>query len=115
MYEFETREALVRHLEAGEGLADVVVQGLDLREDPELLDTARERVRAWLQEHTVAERWAREWLRVLELPLEEIVTVLTDPGERSRDLRQTSPFAGVLDPRTRWEAWRAVGERFESS
>lgn len=37
MDEFETREALLQHLEAGRGLADVVVQGLDLRGDAALL------------------------------------------------------------------------------
>ena len=84
-----------------------------LREDPLLLEAARERVRGWLRDHSVTARWAEEWLEVLDRPLDEVVAVITDPGERARQLRQTSPFAGVLDPKTRWETWRAVGERFE--
>jgi len=84
-----------------------------LREDPRLLDSARDRAREWLRSGAVAAPWARAWLEVLDGPIEEIVAVMTDPGERSRQLRQASPFAGVLDPRTRWETWRSVGERFE--
>ena len=83
-----------------------------LREDPELVEAARERVHGWLRERSVAARWAREWLEILEGPLDAMAAVLTDPGEHSRQLRQTSPFAGVLDPKTRWESWRSVGERF---
>jgi hypothetical protein len=86
-----------------------------LRKDPQLLDPARERARGWLRSGAVAARWAREWLEVLGRPLGEIVAVMIDPGERSRQLRQTSPFAGVLDPKTRWETWRSVGERFEGT
>jgi hypothetical protein len=86
-----------------------------LLEDPELLEAARERVRGWLRDRSVGEGWAREWLEVLDRPLEEVVILLTDPSERFRQLRQTSPFAGVLDPRTRWQTWREVGERFEAS
>jgi hypothetical protein len=37
-----------------------------------------------------------------------------DPAEGARALRQCSPFAGVIDPRTRWRIWREVRERFAS-
>jgi hypothetical protein len=37
---------------------------------------------------------------------------LVDPGESARALRQCSPFAGVVDSRTRWSIWRAVREEF---
>lgn len=60
----------------------------------------------------MAARWTREWLEVLDRPHQEIAAVLTDPGEHSRQLRQTSPFAGVLDAKTRWEIWRSVGKQF---
>ena len=30
-----------------------------------------------------------------------------DPGERGRDLRQVTPFAGVLDPRRRADVYRS--------
>ena len=53
-------------------------------------------------------RWADAWERVLERPLEEVCAVLTDPSEEARALRQSTPFAGILDPRTRWRIWRSV-------
>ena len=85
-----------------------------LREDPRLVDAARERARGWLTDGSVAARWAEAWLEVLDRPLEALATILTDPGEWARQLRQTSPFAGVIDPRSRWETWRSVGKRFEA-
>jgi len=86
-----------------------------LRESPHLLGVARERAQGWLRSGAVASRWAREWIEVLDQPLEDVVAVMTGTGDRARQLRQTSPFAGVLDPKARWETWRAVGERFEGA
>lgn len=74
--------------------------------EPALLDRTRERVARWLRDGSVARPYAEAWLCVLGRPVEEIARFLEDPGERARQLRQTSPFAGVLDPRTRWSIWR---------
>jgi hypothetical protein len=82
-----------------------------LRADPRLLDRARERVRTWHQDGPVSRPWAEAWLEILEHPLEEITALLTDTSQRARDLRQSSPFAGFIDPRTRWTALRAVRQR----
>jgi hypothetical protein len=48
---------------------------------------------------------------VLARPLPELLRFLTDEGERARELRQSTPFAGMLPPRVRWEIWRRVRER----
>ena len=40
--------------------------------------------------------WMREWERLLDGPLTELLTALTSPAPRSRELRQNNPFAGVL-------------------
>ena len=40
--------------------------------------------------------WLQEWARLLDGPLVELLTALTSPTPRSRELRQNSPFAGVL-------------------
>lgn len=81
-----------------------------LREDPAVLDRARARVTGWLQGGLVAREYAQAWEAVLALPVDAIARLLNDPGERARQLRQTSPFAGALDPRTRWSIWRRVRE-----
>jgi hypothetical protein len=82
-----------------------------LRDRPELLESARERVRSWLETGSVSVFWAGAWSEVLDGTVEEVVARITDPSEHSRDLRQTSPFAGVLDPRVRWEILRRLSGR----
>ena len=48
-----------------------------------------------------AEVWMREWARLLDGPLTELLAALTSPSPRSRELRQNSPFAGVLSDEER--------------
>jgi excisionase family DNA binding protein len=57
-----------------------------------------------------ASRWLDEWARVLDGPIDELLEVLTGTSPRSRELRQNSPFAGVLTAADRDRvlgAWRA--------
>lgn len=79
-----------------------------LRADPALVDRARTRVAAWLREGTVARPYAEAWQALLAGPAERLAAFLGDPGERARQLRQTSPFAGFLEPRARWQLRRQV-------
>lgn len=44
----------------------------------------------------VAVRLLDEWSRLLDGDVDAILTVLRSPDEHARDLRQVSPFAGVL-------------------
>jgi hypothetical protein len=82
-----------------------------LLEDPALLDRARRRVDAWLRDGSVARGYAEAWQAILGASADEVAQVLGDAGERARQLRQTSPFAGFLAPRTRWEIWRRARGR----
>ncbi|MCG6926557.1 MAG: hypothetical protein LJF30_14760 [Acidobacteria bacterium] len=77
-----------------------------VRADPSLVERARRRVEGWLVDGTVARAYAEAWREILGLSVEEVARFLEDPGEEARRLRQTSPFAGVLDARTRWVIWR---------
>lgn len=79
-----------------------------LRDDPSLIERARERVRGWLETGDVAREYAVAWRDALDGSLDELCALLVDDGERARALRQVSPFAGALDPRERWRIWRAV-------
>jgi len=64
---------------------------------------------------------ARRWLRAPPVrgglagaplgPIGPLLAVLADRSDRAKALRQCSPFAGVVDPRTRWKLWREVRER----
>ncbi len=84
-----------------------------LRARPELLDRARARVAGWLGTGAIAHRWAAAWADVLSRPLPEVIDVLVDPGPHARDLRQSSPFAGVLSPRERWDALKRLARPAE--
>jgi predicted unusual protein kinase regulating ubiquinone biosynthesis (AarF/ABC1/UbiB family) len=76
-----------------------------LRQDLGLLDVARRRVRQWMSAPEVP-RYAREWARVLAGDTDSITAFLVERSERANELRQSSPFAGVLSPRRRWQIWR---------
>jgi hypothetical protein len=77
-----------------------------LRDRPELLDRARARVDRWSRDGSVARCWVEAWSEVLQRPIDEVVQAITDTSEHGRSLRQSSPFAGVIDAKTRWEILR---------
>lgn len=82
-----------------------------LREDARLVRQARVRVEGWLADGSVHRSYAEAWHEALSGPRERLLELLGDAGERARALRQCSPFAGVVDARTRWRIWRDVRKR----
>ncbi len=52
-----------------------------------------------------------EWRELLSEPIEAIVDAMLDPGLRGRDLRQVTPFAGVLSASERTKAYREFTRR----
>ncbi len=50
--------------------------------------------------------WAEAWDQRWTVFSTDVIARITDTSEHARALRQTSPFAGVLDPRERWEILR---------
>jgi hypothetical protein len=82
-----------------------------LRADPRQVAVARARVASWLRTGEVSSHYALRWQAILGLPLDDLCAFLVDPSREARDLRQCTPFAGVVDPRTRWRIWREVAER----
>ncbi len=87
-----------------------------LERDPEVLLRARGRVASWVTDGGPAHPvYARRWQAVLERQVAEIVRILADDDEASRDLRQNTPFAGVLTSEERWRVIREVGREKEPS
>ena len=79
---------------------------LRLRQQPALLQIARDNLNRWSQQNINAPTLLRcyaEWRELLDHPLEEICAVLTSESEPAQRLRQNSPFAGILDAREVWE------------
>ncbi len=81
---------------------------------PDLLLIARQRAQEWAASGGHHAPYAREWLRLLALPLDQLLAKLVDPSQPARDLRQATPFAGALDPRERWTLWKDVRDRWEA-
>jgi hypothetical protein len=81
------------------------------RLDEDLVDDARRRLRKWRSEGRIHPRWSEEWERILALPLPRIAKAISADTKRMRELRQTSPFAGVLTEQERRRLLRAVEDR----
>ena len=80
-----------------------------LEERPELVAVARENLRRWMAGNPSAA--LREWQQVLDKrSISELLTLLRSRSERAARLRQSSPFAGVLDAAQR----RAIFDEYES-
>ena len=65
---------------------------------PRVLDQARRNLEAMLASSArgSARVWLQKWQELLQGPVEGILEALTSRSPKSRELRQNSPFAGVL-------------------
>jgi hypothetical protein len=85
-----------------------------LRDEPALLQVARDNLVRWLRQNADAPalvRCYREWQAILDRPLNDICRVLETDSEQSRRLRQNSPFAGVLPTAEIWSIKATIRER----
>ena len=73
--------------------------------DPTIvLEQARENIQRWPPRHRaagMAASYLTQWQELLDGGVDEIVDVLVGTDERSSELRQNSPFAGVLSDEDR--------------
>lgn len=68
-----------------------------LRRDPEtVLRAAEENLERMRKQHPHASGLVNEWCDILSRPIESIIETMVDPSVHARDLRQVTPFAGVL-------------------
>src|SRR5688572_33323857 len=81
-----------------------------LRENPALLEIARDNLRRWSLARDRSQPYWDAWQEILNRPLPEILDLLEEESERMTAMRQATPFAGVLQPAERW----AVYDRFET-
>lgn len=77
-----------------------------LREDPALLDRARERVEAWKRSRPGP--YVDAWFEALSQPPRALAELLTSSEEAHVAMRQCTPFAGALSSEERWRIWREV-------
>ncbi len=78
-----------------------------LQANPALIQHARGNLQRWLQTCSERSRPALlEWRDLLDGPLETLLALLTSREERAAQLRQSSPFAGILTPEERFAILR---------
>ncbi len=79
------------------------------RLDDAVVARARTRVDGWLRDDgPVPAPAARDWGALLAGPRRTLAAALVRDDERMRDLRQNTPFAGVLSAAERWRIVREV-------
>jgi hypothetical protein len=73
---------------------------------------ARRRVQGWLAIRADAPFYARKWAEILAGDAASVASFLVERTELADELRQSSPFAGALQPRERWRIWHETRDRF---
>jgi transcriptional regulator with XRE-family HTH domain len=79
-----------------------------LERSPEpVLARARDTLSLMRKNHPEAEALFREWEVILDRPLSVLFPALTDPSPWGRELRQVTPFAGVLTAEERTKVYQS--------
>ena len=83
-----------------------------IRKNHKLVREAEQNLRRYLQqsfsEGKTPARSLLEWQELLEnKSLEEVLEFILSDSERTRRMRQSSPFAGILSPQERWRIYEA--------
>lgn len=77
-----------------------------LAANPGLLEIAKGNIARWIERDGEIPPW-REWKEILARPLPDIIDVLLSRDERATNLRQSSPFCGLLTPHERWRVYES--------
>ena len=73
-----------------------------------MVEEARHVLFRWYQQGQIDPRYADRWERLLDRPIPEIRRALVDTSQDADDLRQNSPFAGLLSEPERRRILREV-------
>lgn len=79
-----------------------------LRDNPALLDIARDNLSRWMAQGGPSLPYFQRWVRLLDLPLHDLLTLIVQESEDMTAMRQCGPFAGILSPHER----RAIYEDY---
>ena len=90
----------------------------ELVADPDtVLETARSNLARWASAHraeSTAGRAFMAWRAVLEQGVDVVIDTLLDTSGEACELRQNSPFAGVLPDQRRQDVLRSFAEHWKS-
>jgi excisionase family DNA binding protein len=84
--------------------------------DPDaVISKAHDNLDRWTRMHRpdgMTTRYLNDWKRVLDGGLDVIVDVVNSSSQEARELRQNSPFAGVLSDETRLQVLRTFKDHW---
>lgn len=85
------------------------VAGKVARNPARALDLARQNARHVLAKEPASgtERWLRRWVQTIDQGPDAVMEILTSRSPLAREMRQVSPFAGVLTEKERREVLRS--------
>jgi excisionase family DNA binding protein len=89
-----------------------------LVEEPDLvLSQARENLDRFSQVHagTMAEYWLDLWRKTIDSGPDRVLNVLVSDTPEARELRQNSPFTGILSPEERMTVLNSFREQWSRS
>jgi hypothetical protein len=93
-----------------EWLSLVYHRAVAQRLDDQIVQEARHRLRQWRAEQRIDPRYAAKWEEILSRPTAQIAKLISRDDQKTRDLRQNSPFAGALSEPERERILEAVDE-----
>ena len=100
--------ALLHRIIEARSLAMHCLAAQKIMRNPALLDEVRSTLNAWRARYNEdMPRALEEWSVILRRPWPQIAAFITDPGERPTRLRQSTPFAGLLNVRERERIYAA--------
>jgi hypothetical protein len=88
----------------GLALAREVVRKIDADPSRRGLERARQLCNQWLKERP--NPYLQLWASLLQQDWSEVRRTLLDDSSQAFQLRQNSPFCGVLTPQERWAVYR---------
>jgi len=78
------------------------------RLDRGMVEEAKERIERLAADGHLHPRYAEDWRALLARPVDEIAAAISADTQEGNDLRQNSPFAGVLNEQERWRIIETV-------
>jgi hypothetical protein len=73
-----------------------------------MVDEALRLLWKWREQQLIDERYAEQWEEVLRAPVAQIKRIISEDSQRGRNLRQNSPFAGMLSEAERRRINRVI-------
>lgn len=86
-----------------------------VRKQPALMEIAWANLAHWRRTSPTRASYLAEWEGILARGMQHALSIATEQSENADRLRQSTPFAGLISPRERWEFLRLWNDRNSST